>query len=166
MTDSHLTRRTRQLFLREDNTYGCAEATLIALQEHWAFPDPADSGAAMALNGGVAYSGGTCGTLTGAALAVGRLAQKRIAHHLRAKTAARLIIQELMTEFAAAHGSTDCRALTGYDLATEHRAFVASGIWRTTCMRQIDFAVQRLAPLADPDFWETELRRLGVPGDG
>lgn len=166
MTDLDLSRRTRQLFLRDDNTYGCAEATLIALQEHWSLPDPGDSGAAMALNGGIAYSGGTCGAITGAALAVGRLTQQRIPHHRWAKAAARLIIQELMADFAAAHGATDCRTLTGYDMTTDHRVFIASGVWRTTCMDQIDFAVSRLAPLGDCDVWDARMQRYGIPGAG
>jgi len=159
MSDSDLTQRTRSLFLTDENTYGCAEATLIALQEHWSLPDPTDSAAAMALNGGIAYSGGTCGAITGAAIAVGRLAQERITDHRRAKTAARTIVQHLMAQFADAHGSTDCRELTGYDLSTEHRAFIASGVWREVCMRQIEFAVERLAPLVDADLWDAELRR-------
>ena len=166
MTDSDLALRTRQLFLRDDNTYGCAEATLIALQEHWSLSDPADSGAAMALNGGIAYSGATCGAITGAALAVGRLAQQRIPHHRWAKTASRLIISELMADFAAAHGATDCRTLTGYDMTTDHGAFLAAGTWRTACLAQIDFAVARLAPLGDCDVWDAVMQRYGIPGAG
>ena len=166
MSETDLSRRTHQLFLREDNTYGCAEATLIALQEHWGLHDPADSGAAMALNGGVAYSGATCGAITGAALAVGRLAQERIPHHRWAKTAARLIVQDLMTAFAANHGSTDCRTLTGYDMTADHQAFMASGVWRTRCMDQIDFAVDHLARLGDCEVWDAEMQRYGIPGAG
>jgi C_GCAxxG_C_C family probable redox protein len=166
MVDSDLTRRTQQLFLRDDNTYGCAEATLIALQEHWGLRDPADSGAAMALNGGIAYSGATCGAITGAALAVGRLAQERIPNHRWAKTAARLIVQDLMTSFGEAHGATDCRTLTGFDMTTRHAEFIASGVWRTKCMEQIDFAVAHLAPLEDCDAWDAEMQRYGIPGAG
>lgn len=160
------TRRTHQLFLRDDNTYGCAESTLIALQEQWALPDPADSGAAMALNGGIAYSGSTCGAITGAALAVGRLAQVRIAHHRWAKLAARLLIQELMTDFAAAHGAADCRSLTGFDMTRDHAEFIRSGVWRTRCMEQIDFVVDRLAGLGDCAVWDETMARLGIPSGG
>ena len=78
MADPDLIERTRALFLRDDNTYGCAEVALVALQEHWSLPDAADSSAAMALNGGVAYSGATCGAITGAAMAVGRLADPTV----------------------------------------------------------------------------------------
>lgn len=159
MAEPDLIERTRALFLRDDNMYGCAEVALVALQEHWSLPDAADSSAAMALNGGVAYSGGTCGAITGVALAVGRLAEERTQDHREAKRIARTIVQELMGEFVEGHGSTDCRDLTGYDMATDHEAFLRSGIWREVCMRQIEFAVSRLAPLGDPAVWESRLER-------
>ena len=38
---------------------------------------PTDASAAMAFNGGIAYSGGPCGAITGAAMAVGLLAEQR-----------------------------------------------------------------------------------------
>ena len=50
---------------------------------------PLDAAAAMALNGGVAYSGGVCGAISGAALAVGILAERRIDDHRGAKRVAR-----------------------------------------------------------------------------
>src|SRR3972149_5625903 len=100
MIDSDLARRTRQLFLRDDNTYGCAEVTLIALQEHWSLSDPADSGAAMALNGGIAYSGSTCGAIPGAALGGAPPPQEPPPPPRWAKPPARLITQDLMAAFA------------------------------------------------------------------
>ena len=50
-------------------------------------------------------------------------------------------------------GALDCRDLTGYDLRApgQHDAFVAAGVWRELCMRQVEFAVTRMAPLADEE---------------
>lgn len=152
MTDLH--RRIRALFLTEDNVYGCAETTLVALQEHFGLTDADDSSPAMALNGGIAYSGGTCGAIIGAAMAIGRLAGHRINDHREAKAEARRLVQGLMKEFGDEFGALDCRTLTGYDMRTEHAAFLESGIWRETCLRQIQFAAAWTAPLAGP--WETE----------
>lgn len=154
--------RARQLFLTEENTYGCAETTLVALQEHYLLDDPSDSSAAMALNGGIAYSGGTCGAITGAALAVGRLSSRRIADHREAKRVARSIIQDLMAGFRAAFGSVDCGDLTGMDLMADHDAFLESDIWRTRCMGQIEYSLSRVARLADETEWGAELVRLGL----
>ena len=145
------TRRARELFLDDRNLYGCAETAFVVLKEAFGLPEAADSSPAMALNGGVAYSGGTCGAVTGAALAVGMLAERRIVDHGEAKRAARLLTADLLAAFETGFGSSACRELTGSDLRTEagHRAFIEGGIWRDRCMRQIETAVARLAPLAD-----------------
>ena len=133
--------RARELFLTEDNPYGCAETTLVVLQELFGLPNPTDSSAAMALNGGVAYSGAMCGAITGAAMALGRLAAERIDDHADAKQAAREATQRLMAEFEAEFGGVSCRYLSGYDLLAEHDAFIDSEVWTDVCMRQIEFAV-------------------------
>jgi C_GCAxxG_C_C family probable redox protein len=156
--------RARQLFLTEENTYGCAETTLVVLQEHYGLANAGDSSPAMALNGGIAYSGGTCGAITGAALAIGRLSEQRIADHREAKRVARTIVQGLMAQFEARYGTVQCRDLTGMDLLADHDAFLESDIWRTRCMAQIEFAVRRVAGLTDGDSWAAELERLGLAG--
>ena len=144
----------RSLFLRDDNSYGCAESALVALQELYGFADAADSSAAMALNGGIAYSGGICGAISGAALAVGRLAGRRIADHREAKRVARGLVQQVMADFVAEFGSNQCSELIDYDLMKEHDEFIASGVWRDGCMKQIEFSVARLHQLADPTVWD------------
>ncbi len=158
----------RQLFLDDTNTYGCAETVFIVLKTVYGLPESGDSSAAMALNGGLAYSGGPCGAISGAALAVGLLAARRITDHVKAKAAARRITARLMDEFGDAHAATDCRDLIGMDLGTEsgHREFIASGIWRERCMAQIEFAVRHLAPLADAATWDLALaKEPGEPAD-
>jgi C_GCAxxG_C_C family probable redox protein len=148
--------RARELFLDDRNLYGCAETAFVVLKEAFGLPEPMDSSAAMALNGGIAYSGGTCGAVTGAALAVGMLAERRIPDHRAAKRAARLVTADLLAAFEAGFGTLACRELIEVDLRTEagHRAFIDSGIWRDRCMRQLEMAVGRLAPLEDPATWE------------
>jgi C_GCAxxG_C_C family probable redox protein len=143
--------RARELFLDDANTYGCAETTLRVLAEAYGLPGADDTSAAMALNGGIAYSGATCGAITGAAMAVGRLTASRVAGHDEAKRGARAATADLIAAFEAEFGATTCRALTGVDLRTDagHQAFIDSGAWRDGCMRQIEMAVARLATLAD-----------------
>ena len=154
----------RAAFLRDDNYYGCAESALVALQSIFGLPDPEDSSAAMALNGGIAYSGGMCGAVSGAALALGRLAESRTNDHRQAKRIARHLTQQLITEFKAEFESADCRDLIDYEIAIpdQHDAFIASDVWRTTCMRQIEFSVSRLADLANERAWEDRLAQLEV----
>jgi C_GCAxxG_C_C family probable redox protein len=154
-------RRARELFLDDANVHGCAETAFVVLKEAFGLPRADDSAAAMALNGGVAYSGSTCGAVTGAALALGELAASRIADHREAKRVAREQTAGLLQAFEAEFGATTCRGLTGRDLATEegHHAFIESGAWRDGCMRQIELTVGRLAPLADDADWVERTRR-------
>jgi C_GCAxxG_C_C family probable redox protein len=154
--------RVRERFLAEGSPYGCAESTLLVLQAQFGFDDPTDGAAAMALNGGVAYSGGTCGAITGAAMALGRLAGQRIDDRALAKRAARGLTAGLLDHFQAAFGATDCRTLTGVDLRAPggHDTFMAAGAWRVDCLRRLELVVERLAPLADREAWDASIMAI------
>ncbi len=153
---------TRGLFLRDDNYYGCAETSLVALQKIYGLDNADDSSSAMVLNGGVAYSGGVCGAISGAAMAVGRLAEQRIGDHKKAKRTARRIIQKVMAEFDEEFGSHNCSGLIDYDISTQegHDEFIESGVWRDTCMKQLEFSVARLAALENPAVWDEVVASL------
>jgi C_GCAxxG_C_C family probable redox protein len=161
MTELEAIERARAYFLTEDNLYGCAETTLIVLQEAYGLPDPADSSPAMALNGGVAWRGGICGAISGAAMAVGRLAAQRLPDHKEAKRAARCITARLMDDWGREIGQLDCRDLTRLDISTVegHTAFIESKVWHGVCMAQIEFALRRLVPLKDEQAWQEMLSR-------
>ena len=150
-----LNRRIAELFLDDSNTYGCAEVALVVLQEHFGLPGAGDSSAAMALNGGIAYTGGMCGAIQGAALAAGREAGRRLPDHIVAKREARRVAQALIAEFTGEFGAPGCRELSGYDFTQpgEHHAFIVAGEWRRTCLRQIEFAVEHMARLVDEAGW-------------
>jgi C_GCAxxG_C_C family probable redox protein len=154
--------QARRLFLDRRNLYGCAETAFIVLKTAYGLDDPDDASAAMALNGGVAYGGGICGAVSGAALAIGLLAGIRIADHRQAKRVARELTAWLMDEFRERHGAVDCRTLIELDLRAPgaHRAFIRSGVWRDRCMPQVEFAVTWAAPLADPAAWDAALSRI------
>jgi C_GCAxxG_C_C family probable redox protein len=159
--------QARSLFLDRRNIHGCAETVFVVLKTVYGLDDPADSSAAMALNGGVAYGGGPCGAISGAALAVGLLAGRRIADHREAKAAARELVAGLMDDFREAYDTVDCRDLIGIDLRAPgaHDAFIRSLAWRDRCMPQIEFAITRLASLGDPAAWDAAVARIARPGD-
>ena len=150
------------LYLDDAHPYGCAETAFMTLKGVYGLDDPSDPAAAIALNGGLAYSGGPCGAITGAALAVGMLAEQRIADHKRAKLVARELVHGTMEAFAKEHGAVDCRELIGYDLRApgQHEAFLESGLWREACAAQIRTVVGRLAVLADVDTWDRAVARI------
>jgi C_GCAxxG_C_C family probable redox protein len=161
-------RLARTHYLDEGHPFGCAETALIVLKGAYGLDDPMDSSPAVALNGGIAWSGGPCGALTGAAVAVGMLAERRIEDHARAKLVAREVIAALMEEFRAEHGAVDCRDLIGRDLRAPggHEAFLASGAWRDVCLRQIEFVVGRLATLSDEAAWDRAVATIEARGEG
>jgi C_GCAxxG_C_C family probable redox protein len=146
----------RELFLTESNIYGCAETSFMVLKQAFALPNPEDTSAAMALNGGVAWWGSTCGAITGAALAVGQLAAKRSPDHKSAKRISRLIISRLLTDFVTEKGSFVCKEIINLDIRKpeEHTKFIQEGIWRDVCMNQIVYAVSQLCILSDETLWE------------
>jgi C_GCAxxG_C_C family probable redox protein len=162
MAETDVVAFARACYLDAANRFGCAETCLIVLKHAYDLDRPMDGSAAMALNGGIAYRGGTCGAITGAALAVGMLAERRVADHAAAKRVARELVVGLIDGFEAEFGATDCRDLIGHDLRApgQHEAFIASGIWRDRCMRQIEYAVTRMAPLADGEAWNAAVREL------
>jgi C_GCAxxG_C_C family probable redox protein len=146
----------RHLYLDEEHPYGCAETCFIVLKTVYVLDDAMDPSAAIGLNGGVGWSGAMCGSLTGAALAVGMLAERRIPDHARAKLVARELVAGALERFRQVHGSVDCRELIGYDLRAPggHDAFMAADLWRTACIGQIETVVAYLAALADPATWD------------
>jgi C_GCAxxG_C_C family probable redox protein len=156
--------RARRLFLDDAGAYGCAETSYLALADAFGLTEVVSSAPAMALNGGVAYGGGICGAISGAALAVGLLAERRIPDHRVAKRVARELVAEAMDRFAERHGALDCRDLIGVDLRApgEHDAFMASGRWRVECMVRIEDVLADLAPLADRSTWDAAVARLPV----
>ncbi|MGM0432467.1 MAG: C-GCAxxG-C-C family protein [Spirochaetota bacterium] len=146
----------RSFFLRDDTRYGCAESAFIALKSIYELPEPDVSSEAMAFNGGIAYSGGMCGALTGAAMALGLLAEQRCSDHKRAKKLAREALLKVRSEFHSEFGSDQCSDLISYDISipSEHDRFIESGEWKSSCMRQIEFVVTRLAVLKRQYAWD------------
>jgi hypothetical protein len=111
---------------------------------------------------GIAWRGGPCGAITGAAMAVGRLAAERIADHKEAKRVARNIVARFMDSVETTYGHTDCRKLLGLDISTAagHAAFIEGKIWHTVCMDQIAFALRKLVALHDKQVWHDTVRQL------
>jgi len=165
MTPQEAKQLARKFFLRDDNLYGCAETTFMALKHAFNLPNPMDSSEAMVLNGGVAYHGGICGAISGAALAVGMLAEMRIKDHNQAKRSARRIIARYMEEFKQNFHSENCRDLIHLDISKQeqHDEFIESSIWRTVCMSQIEYAMEKLAGLVDMQTWEKTVFEVTPP---
>ena len=127
--------------------------TFMTLKGLLGLDDSTDPAAAIALDGGIASSGGPCGAIAGAALAVGILAEQRIEERHHAKLVARELVRGTMEAFSEVRGTLNCRELIGSDLRApgQHESFVESGLWREACMSQTSTVVAHLADLADRD---------------
>jgi C_GCAxxG_C_C family probable redox protein len=163
MTGDDAVERARACFLDDRRDLGCAETCLVVLRSAFELDGAADPSAAMALNGGIAYSGGMCGAISGAGIALGELAARRLPDRAVAKRVARGIVQHLIDGFEREFGAVDCRDLIGMELRAPgaHDAFLASGIWRDRCMHQVEFVVREMAALSDEAAWNQVLREIG-----
>ncbi len=156
MNEQQAIEKAHGYFLKEgDDHYGCAETSLLGLQEAFGLPDLLGSSPAYVLNGGFAWEGSLCGSLTGSAVALGMLAGQRIPDRARAKHVSRMIMQGLIQEFRREHHYENCRDLIGRDIHSDeaHQEFMDSGLWRTACLHQIEFVIGKLVTLSDPAVW-------------
>lgn len=155
----------RDYYLSEERHYGCAETSLMVLSKAFGLPDSEDSSPALALNGGVAWSGGICGAITGAAVAIGRLTAQRIDDYEETKRVARRIIMRHMDDFRREFGDVNCRTLIGMDISTDegHTAFIEGKSWHTICMGQLEFTISRLLDLQHEQAWNDVLQQIARP---
>ena len=152
----------RDYFLSKDRHYGCAETSLMVLSKAFGLPDAEDSSPALALNGGVAWSGGICGAISGAAIAVGRLAATRIDDYEETKRVTRRIIMRHMEDFRREFGDVNCRSLIDMDISTDegHAAFIEGKSWHTICMGQLEFTIGKLLELQHEQAWNDRLQQI------
>ena len=96
--------------------FNCAESTSMALLEGIGIQCSCLPGLATAMGGGVGHSGGICGAITGAAMAIG-LASTRLnlKDHGAEKQWANGVAGELIDAFKREHSHLECRKLINID---------------------------------------------------
>jgi C_GCAxxG_C_C family probable redox protein len=106
----------------------CAESVLLAVAQTMGVESPLIPRIASGMCGGMARTGGPCGAVTGAAMALGLFLGRDapggptdIVYDA---------VADLIESFAARHSATTCPALLGLDLATEEgqRRFAAESL--------------------------------------
>ncbi|HCM28818.1 MAG: hypothetical protein A2Z99_12180 [Treponema sp. GWB1_62_6] len=123
--------------------YNCSQATFAALAPSLGMDEATALKTAASFGGGIARSGGVCGALTGALLALGlKRGQCDISPEI--KNAMYLRAGALMDAFAKGRPSADCRDLIGCDLSTaEGRAAALSrDVHKTVCRDLVAEAVR------------------------
>jgi len=99
--------------------YSCSQSVFSALAERWNIDPTVSLRIAAGFGGGLARSGGTCGCVTGAIMAIG-LAQRGISpeENRAEKRKTCEVSQQFMYAFEERNGSMLCRELLGCDIST------------------------------------------------
>lgn len=104
--------------------------------------------AARYLGGGVSGMGGTCGVITGTAMALGLRDRELGLDDVDSIETAHAALKDLMRDFETQFGSCACRELTGFDVSTPEgsAAFKASEA-HERCPLYVTWMCDRLYPL-------------------
>jgi len=130
--------------------YNCCQSVLGAFGPPLGLPIETCLSLGAAMGGGGARSGGTCGAVLGALMALG-LAGPEPEPSEEARELCYAAGQELLCWFRAVHGAIECRALTGIDLSTPEglETYRQAGLHHTVCPKFVRDATQ----------WASELLR-------
>jgi C_GCAxxG_C_C family probable redox protein len=106
------------------HSMNCAQAVLTTFGEELGLEQGLALKVAQAFGGGMGQSGGTCGAITGAYMALG-LAMKRSGDYMKDREKMQVALDEFRKRFKKLHGSLSCTELTGYDLSIPEEAMKA-----------------------------------------
>jgi len=133
-------------FLSDKRT--CVEAMLLPGAEALDIENPLLADIGLGLASGIGRQGRTCGVILGAAMVAGLAVGRKEWGHAKKKKAALAAVAKMFREFENRHGSTDCRTLTGLDLATtEGRAKHKAGGRQRICSRFVDTGARLMAEM-------------------
>ena len=127
----------------------CAQAVSSVFARDAGIPEEVVLRAATGFGGGVGHTGGACGAVSGAVLAIGLLFGSTGPEEKAAKDKTYAVTREFIAQFARKYGSTSCTGLLGCDPSTDEGLSRAreQNLTRTLCPRYIRDAVEILEGL-------------------
>ncbi len=126
--------------------FNCSQALFVAFREH----DRIDEESALKLGtmfgAGVACTGGTCGAVTGALMAISLKHGRGDVASVEAKTKTYALGQQFMSEFRKENGSCVCEELLGLNIGTPENMAKAQamGLFETKCYQLVGSAARIL----------------------
>jgi C_GCAxxG_C_C family probable redox protein len=127
----------------------CAQAVLATFCEDlgWEMDDALR--VAMGFGGGMGYTGGVCGAVTGAYMVIGLKINFHPDQLQECKEKAYALVHEFDAKFRQLHGSVLCGELLGYDLRDPAKidAARANGAFAAKCPGLVEQAVKVLESL-------------------
>jgi C_GCAxxG_C_C family probable redox protein len=113
----------------------CAQSVFTAFSADLGLDEKTAYSLAQGFGGGMGHTGGTCGAVTGAYLALGldNPASKESPRQSLDKTYA--LVGEFNRQFKKLHGSMNCTELLGYDLSKQEELVKAreAGVFTSKC---------------------------------
>lgn len=115
--------------------FTCGQAVLAAFADRHGLDREHALRLGCAFGGGVARTGGTCGAVNGALMAIGLAHGRTRLEDVAARDRTYELTRAFLAEFRAAHGSDVCRELLGVDIGTPegHAAAMRSGVFKSRC---------------------------------
>jgi len=131
------------------NGCNCSQSVLSVYAERYGLDPSVAMRIATGLGGGVGRMGGSCGTLTGAALVLGLEYGPVEAGDQAAKDRTYQAVGLLQRRFIEKHGSNQCKDLLQRDLSieSEYQDARAQGLFKTHCPHFVETAVTLLDEL-------------------
>ena len=126
--------------------FSCSQAVFSAFCEVFGLDKKKALKISQPFGGGMAHLGEMCGAVTGAFLVIGLKYGRTKVEDTEAKEKTYALVQEFVTRFQAKHGSTNCRALIGFDLGTPEGLEQAKekNVFETLCPIFVNDAVEIL----------------------
>jgi C_GCAxxG_C_C family probable redox protein len=124
----------------------CAQAVCSVFAREAGVPEEVVLRAATGFGGGVGHTGGACGAVSGAVLALGLLLGSTGPEGKEAKDRTYALTQEFIARFVRTHGTISCTGLLDCDLSTDEGLARAreQGLAPTLCPRYVRDAVEIL----------------------
>jgi C_GCAxxG_C_C family probable redox protein len=128
--------------------FTCGQAVLVAFTRNGLGRDAALR-VACAFGGGVARTGGTCGAVSGALMAIGLEHGGTSAEDAAAREKTYEAARAFLALFRREHGSDVCRALLGVDIGTSEGRETAlkAGLFKTRCPEFVRTAARIVSTL-------------------
>jgi C_GCAxxG_C_C family probable redox protein len=129
--------------------FTCSQAVLAAFSERYGLDEPTAMKVACAYGGGIARTGDTCGSVTGAWMAIGLAHGKATREDDAAKEHTYALTRAFSKRFRERQGSLVCKELIGIDIGTPEgsKAAAESGVFREKCPELVRCAAEILEEL-------------------
>jgi len=128
--------------------YNCCESVLLALSEYLEINSELIPKIATGVGAGFSMNGLTCGSISGAAIAIGiKYGRKTSSENPQAVWAK---VDSLVEAFRVRFGATSCRELTGLDIKTaEGFKEYYKSVHDYACTERVKFAVEKAIELLE-----------------